>query len=266
MFVHNINPVLLEIGVFQIRYYSLAYILGFLFAYFFLRYKARKGLIKGFTEDRLDAFMIYLIIGVIAGARIFTFIFYYPDVLLSNPLEVFMVWQGGMSFHGGLIGAIIAVYFFSRKYKMKFYFLADLLALPALFFLALGRIANFINGELWGTVTNLPWGVKFPHSAPHGTPIEDIPARHPYQLYAAAKDFFLVLVLWLATKGKKLKEGLLFWWFVFLYNSTRFLLDFVREEQRFLGISTGQYLSLAFTIISIYFLYKLYSSGKRKSI
>ncbi len=251
MFIHNINPVLLDLGFLQVRYYGLVYFLGFLFIYFYMSSRVKKGMIKGMDKDKLEVFMLYLLAGVILGARIFTFIFYSPGVLLSNPLELFMVWHGGMSFHGGLIGAIIAILLFSRKYKIRFYSLADLMALPAFFFLALGRIANFINGELPGTRSDAPWCVVFPGFDG---------CRHPYQLYAAAKDFFLTGALYFVSKTWKLKEGLLFWYFVLLYNSTRFFLDFLRDpagEAILLGISTGQYLSLAFTVIAVYFIYKL---------
>ncbi len=251
MFIHNINPVLLDLGFLQVRYYGLVYFLGFLFIYFYMSSQVKKDKVKGLDKDKLEVFMIYLLAGIVLGARVFTFIFYSPGVLLSNPLELFMVWRGGMSFHGGLIGAILAVYFFSKKHNVKFYSLADLLALPAFFFLALGRIANFVNGELPGTRSDVPWCVVF--QGFEG-------CRHPYQLYAAAKDFFLTGILFFVARAWKLKQGLLFWYFVLLYNSTRFLLDFLRDpagEAIFLGVSTGQYLSLFFTIIAIYFVYKI---------
>ncbi len=256
MFYHNINPILIQIGAVEIRYYGLVYFLGFLFFYFFLRNQVKKDKIKNLNESSLDTFMIYFIIGSIIGARLFEFLFYLPKVFFANPLEFFMIWNGGMSIHGGIAGGMLSAYIFSKKHKVSFYKLADLSAIPLLLFMTLGRIANFINGELWGTITNNAnicidyTKSQFVINPPEG-------CRHPYQLYEATKNFIAGLGLILINKYYKLKEGLLFWWSIFIYNTLRFLLDFYREESRILGISTGQALCIIFSLLSLYFIVKL---------
>jgi phosphatidylglycerol:prolipoprotein diacylglycerol transferase len=250
MFIHNINPVLLSIGPISIRYYGLVYFIGFLFAYFFLRYQVKRKKIEGMNEDKLDIFMIYLIVGVLLGARLFEFLFYIPNVFLSDPLEFFRIWNGGMSYHGGLFGAIVAGLIFTKKYKIKFYRLADLLIIPAMFFVAVGRIANFINGEIPGTRSGVSWCVVFPG-------VEG--CRHPYVLYESLKNFFVFgIALYLKQlKAFKIKEGLLFWWTLLLYNGLRFVVDFVRDEPRLLGFTMGQALSFVFALVCVYFIFKI---------
>ncbi|MBU0472509.1 MAG: prolipoprotein diacylglyceryl transferase [Nanoarchaeota archaeon] len=248
MFVHNINPVLLKIGFFEIRYYSLVYIFGFLLAYFLLLRVAKDKKVKGLTKQVVEDFMVYLMLGSIIGARLLYFVFYNPAVLWTNPFEVFFLWHGGMSFHGGLIGVIVAYFVFRRKHNVAFYDLADILVLPFAFTLFLGRIANFINGELWGTLTNVSWCVKFPG-------VEG--CRHPSQLYEALKNLFVFGILFSMKNVKKLKKGVVFWSFILLYGFGRFITDFWREETQLLGVSMGQFLSLVMVVVAIVYLYKL---------
>ncbi|HHE36380.1 MAG TPA: prolipoprotein diacylglyceryl transferase [Candidatus Woesearchaeota archaeon] len=244
MFFHNINPVLGTIGPLEIRYYGLVYALGFLVTYFLLRWAAKKKKIKNLTPSRADTLIIYLILGAIIGARLFLFIFYHPIELIRKPFEVLMLWHGGMSFHGGIIGVVIAGLLFCKKHKISFYELADLLVIPAAFFLFLGRIANFINGELVGIRTSVPWCVVF----------KDYEGcRHPSQIYEALKNLLIFFVLlFLYTKKslkKKLGQGIIFWSFVIMYGMLRFVVTFWREDPRFLGLSIGQYLCLLMIII-----------------
>ncbi len=260
MFIHNINPVLATIGPFQIRYYGLVYAIGFLCAYFILRWMAKKGEIKNLTVEKTDSFIIYFIIGAILGARILLFVFYYPATLITNPLEVLMIWHGGMSFHGGIIGAVIAGLIFSRKHKVSFYKLSDFLVLPLSFFLIFGRIANFINGELVGTKTNVPWCVVF----------KDYDGcRHPSQLYEAFKNLviFAVLSLLYFSKEvkKKLKDGIIFWLFVLMYGVFRFIITFWRDDPRVFGLSMGQYLCIVMVLVSSYFLFRIQTNKKREN-
>lgn len=251
MFIHNINPVLVNLGPFEIRYYGLVYVIGFLLAYFILKILAKNGKIKNINSRKVDDLIIYLIIGVIVGARIFEILFYEPAFYFSNPLEMFMIWHGGLSFHGGLVGIIIATLFFCKKNKVKFYDLADVLVIPAALMLGFGRIANFINGELWGTITNVPWCVKFQG-------VEG--CRHPSQIYEALKNFFIFFVLIFLNKNKakyKLKKGTIFWIFVLLYGILRFITNFWRDDPRILGISMGQFLSLIMIVVAAVFLWKI---------
>ena len=245
MFVHNIDPTLLHLGPFEIRYYGLVYVIGFLLAYYFLN-KKKKDL--NLTKDDVESYILYLMISVIVGARLFEVLFWEPGYYFSNPIKILAIWEGGMAFHGSLVGVVLVTYFFCKRKKSSFAKLADIIVIPAVFALALGRIANFINGELWGTVTNVSWCVKF--SAADG-------CRHPSQLYGALKRFIIFGVL-LALNRKKHKPGFLFWIFIFLMGVGRFFLDFVREDLRFLGLSLGQYFSLAMVIISLIVLAKYY--------
>jgi len=247
MLIHNMNPVLLNLGFLQIRYYSLVYIVGFLVTYYLLLKVAEKKIVKNLTKDAVEDFIIYLIFGTIIGGRVLDFVFYNPSIIWTNPLEILYIWHGGMSFHGGLIGAVIGTFLFTKKHKVEFYDIADIIVLPLSFFLFLGRIANFINGELWGTVTNVPWCVNFPG-------VEG--CRHPSQIYEAIKNLAIFGFLMFFRK-RKLKKGVMFWTFVLLYGTLRFLTNFFRDDTRWFGLSMGQYLSLAMFIVAIVFLYRI---------
>ena len=257
MIIHNINPDLLVIGTVHIRYYGLVYFLGFLFIYFFLRYAISKQKVKNLNNDRLDEFMLYLIIGSIFFARLFEFIFYIPQVFFNNPLEFFSIWNGGMSIHGGIFGAMFAGYFFCKKYNVSFFKMADLIAIPLMFFLAIGRIANYINGELWGKVTTSSFCVDYSQSQYVFNPPQG--CRHPYQLYASAKNFLVAFGMLALKNFTKLKTGLLFWYSMFFYNALRLFVDFTREIQVYvLGMDMGQVLSIIYALISLYFIIKIH--------
>jgi phosphatidylglycerol:prolipoprotein diacylglycerol transferase len=251
-FIHNINPVLLNLGPFEIRYYGLVYVIGFLVIYFALKYYSNKGILK-LTKQEVESFALYLMLGVLIGARIFvvfgwSFLLGDPLYYLMNPLKIFAVWEGGMSLHGGIVGILLAGYLYCKKKKLNLAKTADLLTIPGVFILALGRIANFINGELVGTITNLPWCFKFKNY--NG-------CRHPVQLYAAAGRALLGGYLLLINKHKH-KNGFIFWIFITLMGIGRFFCDFVRYDPRLLGLSFGQYLSIVMIIAGIYVLIKYY--------
>ncbi len=257
VFYHNINPVLLHLGPFEIRYYGLVYAIGFLAVYFLFRWLAKKGEIKNFTLDKADVLTLYLIVGSIAGARLLLFVFYSPATFISDPLEIFRIWNGGMSFHGGIIGAVVSCLIFCKRHKINFYKLADFAVLPLSFFLIFGRIANFINGELVGTKTSVPWCVVF----------KDYDGcRHPSQLYEAAKNlvmFISLSILYFSKSIKnKLKDGIIFWLFVMMYGVLRFIITFWRDDPRYFGLSMGQYLCIAMVITSIYFLFRIQKHKK----
>jgi len=252
MFYHNINPVLLRLGPFEIRYYGLFYVLGFVIAYFMLVHLAKKRQLN-LTKDDVSDFLLYEIIGTIAGARLFYVLAYNLKFYLANPLQIFAIWQGGLSFHGGLLGAIIAAIIFCRKKKINFYDLADITVIPLALGLALGRIGNFTNGELFGRITNVPWAVKFPDAEGF---------RHPSQIYESLKNLFIFSVLWHA-KNMKLPKGFLFWLFITLYSFLRFVVEFFREPDMQLGfflgwITMGQILSVVTFSIGVYYLHKIY--------
>ena len=183
MFINNFDPVAFTFFSLEIRWYSLAYIFGIIFGWIYC-----KKLIKDVKLQYLfDNYISYLIVGIILGGRLGYVIFYNFSYYLKNPIEIFMIWNGGMSFHGAIIGIIICSYFFSKKYKMQFFLFLDLVAISSPIGIFFGRIANFINGELVGKVTNNNWGVIFPQI--------DIFPRHPSQLYEAFLEGILLFIL-----------------------------------------------------------------------
>ena len=253
MFVNTIDPVLLALGPLQIRYYGLIYVLGFLFGGWWIN-KHRKELHLS-TEDVYD-FLFYLIIGVVVGARLFHVLFWDYAYFLIRPWEVFFVWQGGLAFHGGVVGAIAIIFWFARKHEMSWLKLGDYAALPAVIGLAFGRLANFTNHELFGPVTNVSWCVEF-QSAPG--------CRHPYQIYSFLKRmgvFFLLLGLF--ARRKKFKDGFIFWNALFLMNVGRIIVDYWRVDQYYFGWVAGQWLALVFVVVSASFLYTKHQEDFKK--
>lgn len=250
MFYNNINPTLLKLGPFEIRYYGIISALGFIIAYFLITYLAKKRDLKLTKEEIMD-FLFYIIIGTVLGARLFEIIVYNPKYYLANPIEMIAIWHGGLSFHGGLVGAIIAAYLYCKKKNIKFYDLADICVIPLAFGLFLGRIGNFLNGELVGRITNLPWCVKFKNYEG---------CRHPSQLYESLKNLFIFSILWLI-KDKKLKKGIMFWSFILMYSTLRFFIEFFRapDEQIgfILGLTMGQWINLVMFVVGICFFIKI---------
>ena len=246
MFVHNIDPVLLRFFGLEIRYYGLIFVLGFLFVLWYLtKYHEKAGL----TKDDVYDFMIWLLVGVFIGARLGEVIFYNLGYYLDNPSQIIAFWRGGLSFHGGLIGAVIVGYYFYKKRNFDFYKMADIVVVPLALALAFGRLANFINGELYGTITTLPWAVKFPG-------VEGF--RHPSQLYEILKNLVIFFTLW-KIKDKKFKKGFLFWLFITMYGFIRTFVHFVRvPTTTVFGISVGQLFSFAMFIIGLYILLTRY--------
>lgn len=240
MFIHNIDPVLLRLGSLEIRYYGLFYVAGFVIAYFLINYLAKQRHLN-LTSDDVAEFLIHLILGTVLGARIIYVVVYNPIYYLANPLEILVLWHGGLSFHGGFLGASLASLLFVRKFRHKgitFYKMADVTMFPLALGLMIGRIGNFMNGELYGRVTNLPWAVKFKDAAE---------PRHPSQLYESAKNLFIFIALWvlkdrkIKIKGKyeKLPDGFLFYSFIVMYAVLRFFIEFVREPDSQLGFFFG---------------------------
>lgn len=256
----NINPVLFTLGPFEVRYYGLVYVFGFLLAYLWLWWNAKKKRISLTTEE-LETLTLYLMLGVIIGSRLFHVFVWESAYYLTHPLQIFALWKGGMAFHGGLIGSFIAVWLFCKKKDItskgiSFWKVADILVIPAVFALALGRIANFINGELLGTITSLPWCFNFPGYEG---------CRHPAQLYGALKRFIvmgiLIFVDHVYVQKSRLKEGTLFWLFIVLMGIGRFTIDFFREDARWLGLSLGQYLGLGMFAVGIVLI--IFSNRKK---
>lgn len=253
MYIHNIDPVIFSIGPLSARWYGLVYVLTFLFSYYFVKRHIKE---FGVTREQFDAFALECILGIILGARLFAVFVWNPAYYFANPLKIFAVWEGGMALHGGLIGIALVGWRFCKKYNVDPARMADLIAIPAMVGLMFGRIANFINGEIVGTVTNVPWCVVFPQY--------DQLCRHPVQLYAAIGRAFLVAYLFILYKTKFVKKGFIFWSAMFLMGVGRFVIDFLREDPRWFGLSMGQYLSIVLAVVSAIVLYVYYYKEKFK--
>ena len=228
----DFNPVLIDLGPVRLSWYGLMYVFGFFASYLLVRYQMKKRDF-GISKPEVEDLYFYLILGLIIGARLGYVLFYDLTMYLKEPLEIFAIWHGGMSFHGGLIGVLIVAILFCWKRKKSFWKIADLVIVTAPIGLGLGRIGNFINGELYGRVTQVPWGMIFPRGGP-------LP-RHPSQLYESALEGgILFLVLWLL-KGKKIPAGTLLTIFIGLYGAFRFLVEFFREPDAQLGFVVGPF-------------------------
>ena len=228
----NFNPILIELGPIRVSWYGLMYVLGFFASYLLVRYQMKK---KDFGVSKLEVenLFFYLILGLIIGARLGYVLFYDLKLYLKDPLEIFAIWHGGMSFHGGLIGVLIVGILFSWKNKKSFWKIADLFIVTAPIGLGLGRIGNFINGELYGRVTHVPWGMIFKNGGP-------LP-RHPSQLYESGLEGgLLFLILWFL-KDKKLPDGGLLAAFLSLYGLFRFFVELFREPDPQLGFILGPF-------------------------
>ena len=261
------NPIFLSIGPINIYYYGLVYALGFLFVYWWLHQRVKRKKLSMKKED-IDIFMIYAIIGGVVGGRLGEFIFFQPQIIFSNPLEILKVWHGGMAIHGGVLGLSLAIYLFSKKYRVKFYEITDNIVIPTAIVLIFGRIANFINAELVGTITKVPWAVNWFGETNNAG---DLVGRHPSQIYESLKNAFIATTLFMLSIKEesfgKYKNGFLTWSFIFLYGILRTIVTIWREDTRwFLGIlGTGQVLSLIMAIIAGIILIRNYRKGNKNN-
>lgn len=233
----NIDPVAIALGPLQIRWYALAYLTGILLGWAYAVYIAQKDAAKGGRPNRddIDDFLPFAVLGVILGGRLGFVLFYQPGYFLQHPLEVFQVWNGGMSFHGGAAGVIIAVIVYSLVKKIPMIRLGDLMALCSTIGLFFGRIANFINGELYGRVTDAPWGVVFPGGGEE--------PRHPSQLYEAALEgllLFAILSILAQKAWVRERPGIIGGTFLIGYGLSRMFVELFREPDWYLGFVVGQ--------------------------
>jgi phosphatidylglycerol:prolipoprotein diacylglycerol transferase len=236
-------------GNFGIRYYGLSYLLGFVTAWWMLLRYAKAGRSQ-LPAAQVSDFIVAIVVGVMLGGRLGSFLLYHPEQLLHDPLSFFRVWEGGMASHGGFLGVAVAVAWFGRSTRIPFFHLADLITSIAPAGLMFGRIANFINGELWGKPTRVPWAVIFPASASPDTPIRLIMPRHPSQLYEAALEGALLLVFmqWRFWRSDivRTKPGRLAGEFLLAYAVARAIGEIFREPDASLifGLSRGTFYSL----------------------
>ena len=251
MFINNFEPVAIQIFSLEIRWYSLAYIFGILIGWLY----CKKILIKDKNISKLfDDLISYLIIGIILGGRLGYVIFYNLEYFLSNPIEILMIWHGGMSFHGGLLGVLASTIIYAKKHNVNKFIFLDLIAGSAPIGIFLGRIANFVNSELYGRETNILWSVIF-------TKIDNI-TRHPSQIYEALLEgviLFFILFFFIK-KNYLLKPGLISSLFLIFYSLFRFLVEFFRvpDEQVgliYLNLTIGQIISLIFLSFGFYLFF-----------
>jgi phosphatidylglycerol:prolipoprotein diacylglycerol transferase len=247
--VHDLSPFLVRFtDTIGIRYYGLAYLLGFATAAGLLALYARKGRSK-LTDNQISDLMVTIVFGVLLGGRLGYFLLYQPGALIADPLVFFRVWDGGMASHGGFVGVGVAIAWFARSQKIPFLHLADLIASTAAAGLLFGRVANFINGELWGKITDVPWAVIFPHSAGPATPLHLILPRHPSQLYAAALEGALLLAImqWRFWRSDitRTKPGHLAGEFWLVYAVVRIIGENFREPDAglIMGLNRGAFYS-----------------------
>jgi len=249
----RIDPVAVKLGPLKIHWYGLMYLFGFLGAWLLASKRAPR---YGWKNEEIEDLLFYSALGVVIGGRTGYMLFYNLPQLLSSPLSYFHIWEGGMSFHGGMLGVLVAAWFFARKHRRSFFEITDFVAPLVPIGLFFGRIGNFINAELWGKVTDLPWAMVFPGGGP-------LP-RHPSQLYEATLEgLVLFTVLWLysaKSRPRMAVSGL----FLLLYGVFRFLVEFVRLPDPQLGylafgwVTMGQVLSLPMILVGAFLLWLAY--------
>ena len=262
MFTHNFSPILFDLGFFSLRWYSLAYIIGIIFGWWY----GKKMIIQKFypinTEinKKFDDLITYIIFAIIIGGRVGYVIFYNLEFYFYNPIDIIKIWEGGMSFHGALIGIIIVTYIFSIKKNLKTFFLLDVIACVAPVGIFFGRMANFINGELVGKVSNVPWSVIFP--------LVDMFPRHPSQIYEAVLEgLILFIILNTIIHKKKYISGTCSYLFLILYGLFRIFSEIFREPDPqigyFLGfISLGMILSFFMILFGLIIYYSIKKSDE----
>ena len=256
MIIHNFDPVLIDLGLFQIRWYSIAYILGIIIGWMYAIKIIKLSTINKFNFNQVksshfDDLVIYLVIGIILGGRLGYVLFYNFEYYVENFSEIFKLWEGGMSFHGGLLGVVASIIFFSKKTKTNFFKFADIVSCVAPIGIFFVRIANFINGELYGKISTLPWAVIFPEGGSV--------ARHPSQIYEAFLEGIILFVIinYFALKKKLLfKTGYISGLFLVLYSILRMLSEIFREPDIHLGLffnyfSLGTLLSMATLVVGL---------------
>jgi len=243
----------MSLGFIDIRWYSLAYIFAFILGSVIIK-KLNSGSYRLISDDKIDKFFIWAIIGVILGGRIGYVLFYQTNLFFTKPTYILEIWNGGMSFHGGLIGMILSIYLFALKYKIRFFYLSDLVSLVAPIGLFLGRISNFINSELYGRVTDFPLAIIYP--------LIDNNPRHPSQLYEAFFEgiiLFIILLFYFSNRPKQYIIGNISGLFLIFYSIFRFLIEYLREPDYHLGLvfyyfSMGQLLCIPFLLAGIWII------------
>jgi len=258
MFINNFDPVAIQLFSIEIRWYSLAYVVGILLGWIL----SKKIFITDLNiKEKFDDFVTYLIIGIIVGGRLGYVLFYNFNYYSNNLLDIIKIWQGGMSFHGGLIGVVVVSILFAKQNNQNAFSYLDIVSFVAPIGIFFGRLANFINSELYGIETNLPWAVKF-------VQVDNL-FRHPSQLYEAFLEglVLFIVLLYFKSKGHTKVPGIASGLFLFFYSIFRFIVEFLRvpDEQLgylFLNLTMGQLISFVFLLIGIYLIITKYEIKK----
>lgn len=258
----DIDPVALSLGPLKIHWYGIMYIIGFL-GFLILGKRRAKQSNSLFTPDQVDDLMFWGAIGVVAGGRIGYMLFYNLPNFISNPMSLFHITDGGMSFHGGLLGVLAVMAFLAYRWKLKFFQITDFIAPLVPIGLFAGRIGNFINSELWGHTTTMPWGIVFPNGGPE--------ARHPSMLYEAFLEGIVLFIIlnWMVRKSPP--TGVISGMFLVVYGISRFIVEFVRVPDEQLGyiafgwLTQGQILSTPMILLGALFIWWGYRSAKAKA-
>lgn len=252
----NLDPTVFTLFGFSLKWYSLAYIFGFIFAFFFVKYLLRRLPNHSLGHKAVDDLFSYMVLGVLLGGRLGYVLFYNFSHYLANPIEILYLWRGGMSFHGAVIGVICAALYFAKVFKSSFWLVVDLVVLCAPVGLFLGRLANFVNGELYGRPTDGTWGVVFPASP-------DLLPRHPSQLYEAGLEgvaLFAIMLILFSIPRLRLKRGVFAGFFILFYGLFRMLCEVFREPDVQIGflferVTMGQILSLPMILFGIFIIF-----------
>lgn len=260
MIVHHIDPVALRIGSFELHWYGLMYLIGFAVGWALARWRAsRPG--SAWSGVQVDDLLTQVMLGVIIGGRLGYVCFYDPALYLADPLEIFKLWHGGMSFHGGLLGALAAFWIFARNHHKSFWQVSDFVAPLVPQAIMWGRLGNFINGELWGKVSHAPWAMLFPGAGPE--------PRHPSQLYEALLEGLLLFIIVWIYSGKQRKPGSVSGLFAVGYALARMAVEFVRVPDSHIGylafgwLTMGQLLCLPVFLTGLYLLWRPHPKGKK---
>ena len=252
IYIHNIDPVLMSFGSISIHWYGIMYVVSFLIIDYMLKQDVKKGNIS-FSIEIVEHLLVFCLVTLLIGGRLGYVLFYDLSFYMANPVKIFFLWEGGMSFHGGLIGAIFGFYYFSKKENLNFFKVSDTIAIYVPIGLGLGRIGNFINGELYGIPTDGSWGVIFPL-------VDQIP-RHPSMLYEAFLEGLILFLVMQKFSRLKLPEMALSSIFLVSYGVFRFFVEFVRLPDRHIGylyqewFTMGQLLSIPMIVLGIILLY-----------
>ncbi len=257
----DFDPIAFHIFGWPVHWYGISYLVGFALAWGLGRYRASKPN-SGWTGEQIDDWVFYVGLGVILGGRLGYIFFYNFSKFIDNPLILFRVWEGGMSFHGGLIGVMVALWFISRKYHKSYFETVDFMAPLVPLSLAAGRMGNFINGELWGKVTDLPWGMVFPAAGPE--------PRHPNPLYEAFLEGIVLFIIVWTFSSKPRPTMAVSGVFAIGYSVFRFMIEFVRVPDAHIGylafgwLTMGMLLSIPLFLVGVVLLYLAYRKPKHQ--